>query len=382
MQAYRDLEPDELAADPSFQRWKLTADPDASAFWSEWMIRNPDRHELIEKATLLLTTIHQQYAQLARQHPPVSDEEVRHEIGRLRQALDEPLVKPLRGNGPGTNWFTPLRYGVAASVLLMLGLFGWYHLRPATAPDPQTVTYTDLVAVAQETNPLIEVENNEAKPLTVALPDQSTIVVYPKSRVSYPRAFTGAKREVYLQGQAFFSVTKNPSKPFYVYANSLVTKVLGTSFTVQTYEHDRQVKVVVNTGRVSVYAASQKPSTSPKDETKLTGVVLTPNQQIVFSPVDSRLVKSVVANPAVLKTAVQQQAFRFQRTPMAEVFATLEQAYGIKINYDADQMRACYLTASLSDETLFQKLDLICRTVNASYEQVNGDIVIHANGCD
>ncbi|MEZ0610888.1 FecR domain-containing protein [Fibrella sp. WM1] len=381
MQEYRDPEPDELAADPSFQRWKLTADPEARAFWSEWLIHNPDRQELVEKAALLLTAIHQQYEQVARQHPPISDDEVRHEIGRLRQSLDEAPVKPLRG-GLSTNWFTPLRYGVAASVLLLLGLFGWYRLRPTTAPDPQTVTYAELVAVAQETNPLIEVENNETKPLTVALPDRSTIVVYPKSRVSYPKAFAGNKREVYLQGQAFFSVTKNPAKPFYVYANSLVTKVLGTSFTVQTYEKNRQVKVVVSTGRVSVYAASQKPTASPKDETKLTGVVLTPNQQIVFSPTDSRLVKSVVANPVVLKPAVQQQAFRFQRTPMAEVFTALEQAYGIKINYDADLMRTCYLTASLSDEPLFQKLDLICRTVNASYEQVNGDIVVHANGCD
>lgn len=375
MQDYKTLEPEELAADSLFQRWKLTADPAARAFWTEWLLNNPDRQDTIDRAAALLTMVSQQYTGETTANASISDEEIQHEIGRLRQSLDEIPVKPLR-----RPLFSVASYGIAASVALVLGFFAWYALRPA--PGRQPDTYPELVAVAQETNPLEEVDNTTQKPLTVRLSDQSVIIVYPKSRVSYAKQFTTNKREVYLQGRAFFTVTKDPKKPFYVYANSLVTKVLGTSFLVQTNEQNRQVKVAVSTGRVSVYAADKKPSTDPKDDRKLLGMVLTPNQQIIFSPTDSRLVKSLITNPVVLNPALQPRSFRFQRTPIAEVFATLEAAYGIDIQYDADRMRSCYLTATLADEPLFQKLDLISRTINASYEQQDGAIVINASGCD
>ena len=45
-------------------------------------------------------------------------------------------------------------------------------------------------------------------------------------------------------------------------------------------------------------------------------------------------------------------------------------------------MRNCQLTASLADEPLFEQLDLICHTINARYEQVNGEIIVHSRGCE
>jgi hypothetical protein len=77
---------------------------------------------------------------------------------------------------------------------------------------------------------------------------------------------------------------------------------------------------------------------------------------------------------------IQNQVFDFNNV-IAEVFKTLEKAYGINIVYDAEVMKNCYLTASLDDEPLFEKLNLICKTIDAKYEQVDAQIVIYSNGC-
>jgi len=63
------------------------------------------------------------------------------------------------------------------------------------------------------------------------------------------------------------------------------------------------------------------------------------------------------------------------------VFNALTNAYGIEIIYDADVMKNCYLTASLDDEPLFEKLNMICRTLDAQYEQMDGKLIISSKGC-
>lgn len=372
MQDYRNLEPEELAADSSFQRWKLAGDPVVSAFWDEWLLQNPDQKEQVEKAHFLLTAISSQTEQRINKQAQLSDREIQHEISQLYKSLDRQKPEPVR-------WlqFTPARYGMAASLLILLGLFGWYVLKPANTK--RDVTYSELVA--QVTSPLDEVQNTTDKPVMVSLPDQSSILLYPKSRISYPKQFLGTRREVYLAGEAFFKVSKNPSRPFYVYANSLVTKVLGTSFMVQTNEAAKQVKVVVKTGKVSVYAQDQEAATNQKEDYKLGGTVLTPNQQVVFSEKDTRLVRSLVNEPALLQKETQKLSFSFKRAPIADVFAALEKAYNIDIVFDEEAMKNCYLTASLADESLFDKLALICHTINASYDQLDTYIVIDSKGC-
>jgi transmembrane sensor len=374
MQDYRNFEPEELAIDPSFQRWKLFNDPTESDFWKDWLVQNPDKEELIDKAHHLLSALNDVYAQLPNDQTLVSDREVRNEIQRLNYSIES------RDNR-SSNWyrFSPLRYGMAASVAVLLGFF-WYYFQQPAHSKKDGVTYSELIT--QSSKPLLEVTNTNNLPRLINLPDGSTIVLKPKGRVSYPEDFQGVTREVYLAGEAFFEVHKDPSKPFYVYANGLVTKVLGTSFSVQTFEENKQVKVVVKTGKVSVFAGNRTTVTQQKEDYKLGGIVLTPNQQIVFSPVDTRIIKSLVAEPALLEKPAQKQPFSFKGTPIAEVFATLEKAYGIRIVFDEEIMKACYLTASLDDEPLFEKLDLICNTINARYEQLDAHIIINSKGCD
>jgi hypothetical protein len=110
------------------------------------------------------------------------------------------------------------------------------------------------------------------------------------------------------------------------------------------------------------------------------GVILTPNQKVAYSAKEERLLKSIVAQPIALVN-LPPQDFILDERPVSEAFSLLEKMYGITVIYDGQVMQDCFLTANLSDESLFKKLDLICKITHSTYEKTDAQIVIHSEGC-
>jgi ferric-dicitrate binding protein FerR (iron transport regulator) len=248
-----------------------------------------------------------------------------------------------------------------------------YQIRQQQLPKTAYQLRTESV---QQT--LTEVRNDEQRNKSVPLSDGSVVELKPGSRVSFPKTFDARQREVYLTGEAFFQVAKNPNQPFYVYANELVVRVLGTSFTVSAFDLDKQVKVMVKTGKVSVFANQAVQKTKPQTA----NLILTPNQQAVFDRVNLGLKKSVVTTPEPLVAATEMGSlFHFNRTPITTVYKRLEQVYGVPIVYDAEVQKGCELSAELGDESLYDKISLICKATGSQYEIIDGQIVIYSKGC-
>ena len=370
---YKNYQAEEFATDPSFRNWKLGDSEEDARFWTGWLAQHPDKRRDIEKATLLLEAVHESFDQ-------VSEPEIRHEIQRLAGQLDQlPQVSPDSEETiplPRRPWMAR-SWQVAAVTLVGLMSLGWWWFNKS-AFESSPITYTDLV-----TDPslsLTEVQNTTTSSKSVRLADGSLITLKPGSKLSYQSDFTGPKREVYLSGEAFFEVARNPEKPFFVYAEQLVTKVLGTSFTVRAHPSEAQIQVLVKSGRVAVFPNQRGNDPSGKEK-PTNEVVLTPNQQVVFLARENQFARSLVAIPELLEEMEEKPGFVFKATPIREVFEKLENAYGIEIVFDVELMQDCYLTASFTDEPLFEKLDLITRTLNASYQQVDGQIVISSRGC-
>jgi ferric-dicitrate binding protein FerR (iron transport regulator) len=163
-----------------------------------------------------------------------------------------------------------------------------------------------------------------------------------------------------------------------VYANELVTKVLGTSFVVKAYPYQKNVQVLVRTGKVSVYRLETAKSLNITDNKELDGVVISPNQQIVYERQEAEFKKSIVQQPIELQT----QSFEFKNEPVSNILKTIQQTYGIVIIYDESILSNCPLTASLSDEPLYGKLDLLCLAIGADYQVIDGQIIINSKGCN
>ena len=85
---------------------------------------------------------------------------------------------------------------------------------------------------------------------------------------------------MYLNGEAFFEVVKNPKKPFLVFTKDIVTKVLGTSFTVKAFDGDKEVKVMVKTGKVNVIQQKNLNIKDITEKSNIAGIALVANQQV------------------------------------------------------------------------------------------------------
>lgn len=271
---------------------------------------------------------------------------------------------------PAIRRFPTVFYRVAAAavVVLCIGL-GWYFFMNRSAG-----TITSSIAYQTADTPLVRQTNRTRRPLRVKLTDGSTITLKPGSDVQYPATFAADRREVRLTGEAFFEVERNPKQPFYVYANGLVTKVLGTSFTIIAHAGKPTAEVVVRTGRVAVYQQTDRPKKAPD-------FIITPNEKATFYRAESRIVKALADQPVVLRPEVIKTHFLYDDTPVADVFRELENAYGVRIAFDEQTFATCTLTANLANQSLPAQLNMICLSVGATFQTEGTQIRVSGQGC-
>lgn len=367
MKTFNHSELQDFLEDESFRLWlfgKATAE--VAQMWEQFPLVHPDKVPVFQRAIETLLAI--QVDTFALPAPKLRQ--------NIRQIMAE--TEPAVSNRP-LRWYqtTVWQWVAAAAVLIAVIGLSWRWNQKTV--DPATQLYHQLTAGSA--TPLEEVHNRSSRNQLVLLSDGSSVLLQPNSRISYPKRFNRqAQREVYLTGEAFFEVAKNPEKPFFVYADNLITKVLGTSFTVRATGKE-PVHVIVKTGKVSVFTRSDKERLEKQQSKHLIGMVLEPNQRVLLDQEEGRLVRLLVESPTLLDMPIQRSMFAFNDTPVSQVFASLERAYGVEIVFDAEVMKNCYLTASLDDEPLFEKLSMICQTLDAHYEQMDGKILITSKGC-
>lgn len=360
---YRHYKATDFVADPFFRSWVLDQDPEAAVFWENWIKENAGRREELDEARALLHV-------LAGRELRVSEQELDERVlGMLAQAggqvqRTETRVRPVF-----------YRYaGIAASICLMAGL-GWlgYHSLEKKPDNP-----AQIGGMRTSGEGSIVRFNRTTKPVTILLEDSSMVMLAPESELTFPEKFAPEMREVHLKGEAFFQISHNPDRPFLVKTKELITRVLGTSFTVKSFEKDPDASVSVKTGRVSVYSRKDEMSTGSLG--KVIGVVLKPNQRILFDKHESRMVKMIVEAP-VSASEIPAASLVFDEAPVGNVFKTLEKEYGIELFYNEKLLSDCQLTANLSGLPMYEQLDLICRIIHAKYEIVDGHVIIHGEGC-
>ena len=350
-----------------FIRWVLHSENDAH--WQRIVSVYPHQQVLMDQARQHVIQLHEAEKQTSL---PVHEERVWEGIQETINTTESQQVIRLAERSHRNLWQKPI-FRWAAIVVCILGV-GWFTVNYRSHTS---LTYTDLVARAQQEKKLVEQVNTSDRPVRIPLEDGSVVTLEKNARLSFPEHFNAHRREVILQGEAFFDVAKNPAKPFFVYANEVVTKVLGTSFRIKAFDDQRQVEVNVSTGRVSVFSQSRVPS----DDKETKGVVLLPNQQALFNREKETIVKRLVDRPVPMKPLLLVAKRRFDEVPAAQVLQELEALYGVKIRYNEDLLSNCIITTSLGNEPLRDKLDIICQTIGATYTEIEGELVIESNGC-
>ncbi|MCE6988105.1 FecR family protein [Dyadobacter sp. CY323] len=373
MDKYNHFAVEDLVWDAYFRQWVLSPTRESEAAWTDWSQQNAAFNEKAGQAREIVLSLKVRENQLA-------DAEISALVAKTVSKLNQPLSQRIKSiDKPRmpllkTAWF---RIAASVSILLVAGLLSKTYLHNGKQQDTSIVTE----AFHEPKTSFIKKINETKEPMLVELADDSKVVLTPGSYIQYDKNFLGDTREVFLVGEAFFDVAKNPDRPFFVYANELVTKVLGTSFTIKAFESSREVTVEVKSGRVSVFAKSDPDAAEKAGNNRLEGLVLSPNQKMIFKRDEVRMVKTLVEKPEIILPKDQIPQFSFEDTPVSEVFGAIEAAYGVDIVYDAELLKDCPLTATLDEQPLNEKLMIICKAVEATYEVLDGQIVIHSEGC-
>jgi transmembrane sensor len=238
---------------------------------------------------------------------------------------------------------------------------------------------------ADNTVAIIERSNYGNKPLIIHLHDSSTVTLKPGAKLRYPVTFADNRREVMIDGEGFFEVTKNPKRPFFVFSQQLVTQVVGTSFIVKAHEQTAQNEVTVVTGKVLVthhadddnlYQRIVKGSTREVVE-------LTPNYKAVYHEGTKSLSVTIADEPVLIRQEGGRTAadFVFNGAALTDVLAAIEAAYGISIRAGAD-FDKCTFTGDLSGQNLREQLELICQAIGAAYTVNGTEISVKGGNCN
>jgi transmembrane sensor len=155
----------------------------------------------------------------------------------------------------------------------------------------------------------------------IVLADGTKVYLNTVSSIKYPTQFNGDQRIVELEGEAYFEVAKNKSKPLIVKSGDQSIEVLGTHFNVHAYNNESVIKTTLLEGSVAVTYKNQK-------------AILKPGQQSNVSDSFNKIAIRKVDTEAAI--AWKNGRFKFDNADLKTVMKQLERWYGIKVEYRGD----------------------------------------------
>lgn len=182
----------------------------------------------------------------------------------------------------------------------------------------------------------------------IVLPDSSKVWINSGSIIIYPEKFVGDTRTIYLNGEANFSVTKNPDKRFIVSTNNLNIEALGTIFNVRAYLDLPKITATLEEGKIKV-----ETKTGP-----VQSMILKPNEQIIYDNKTQYLSKQIVDAKRV---AMWKDGYLiFQEASFGDILHAIEKRYDVVIHFDAGKYEGRTFTVRFSpEETLPETLDIL-----------------------
>jgi transmembrane sensor len=197
---------------------------------------------------------------------------------------------------------------------------------------------------------------------TEQLADGSEMELSPGTELSIR---IGDKRKVSLSGEAYFEVAKDAAHPFVIDADDVEVTVLGTAFTVSVYDTSGAVLVRVREGRVQVVAASDT-------------LVLGAGDHARFDKQRQTLERA--AAPPMERWG--QRILQFERAPLPEVVAQLQQIFPVRIELGNPALANCTLTATFEEEGIDRILHVIAETYGLTITQpASGTYLLNGDGC-
>lgn len=267
------------------------------------------------------------------QRPPFSEKEKEDSWQRMRTKLKKqgvigsnPLPVPEK---PKYKYRIYLRY--AAAVVLAFGI-GW-----GVSQWVPGFTGHESEEVAQLYNE-VQVERG-GRGNSLILSDGTRVTLNTATSFRYPTGFNSKDRTVYLDGEAYFEVTKDESRPFIVKLRHQDITVLGTSFNVEAYSEESNSIITLSEGKISLQAYNEKGDTMSR-------MFLNPGQQAVSDNATGSV--SLRNVDVLLAEAWKNGEYKFKDEPLISVAKRLERYYNLNIHIETESLKQIRYTGTFS----------------------------------
>lgn len=358
---------EDFLEDKSFQSYVRKEKEEDILFWENWIAQKPDNLAEFRKACQLMYNIQDVYST-----SDASDKQ--KELNRLLKSInnqesDQDIFRQYRLE----QW---IRY--AAIFILLLGIAFLFR----TLNRNKSAAETEKFAYKEITIP-------KGKRFHLQLSDGTHIWVNSESTIRYPEVFSGDDRKVYLEGEAYFDVTEDKEKPFYVYAGEVRVKVLGTSFNVRSYPEDNFIEATLETGIINIERLNPENSS---DEI----ITMVPNQKVILykagyaieNPVEKnstteKLVK-IESKNAVIATNIKTDIYTswkdeklvFRGETLGKLKFRLERWYNVPIVVKSPELLEKKFTGTFENEPIHEALKALSVASELEFEIKNDTVFL------
>ncbi|MCE7058013.1 FecR domain-containing protein [Algoriphagus sp. AGSA1] len=350
---------EDFVLDSEFREWILSPSNKRNLQWEEYISKNPQSIRDIETARSIVLNMPtqdfvldskkldrlwesiDQKLDLGAQETEVKSLPIRPEATIKRFAQD-------RGKSRIKINFQVVK--VAALLLLTFALGVMYYTLPERegTPEIKWLTYSTKPGVKS----------------AVTLSDGTVVKLNSSSSIRYVQNFVGETREVYLEGEAFFEVAHDATKPFVVHTKDITTRAMGTSFNINSAAGEKIIISLI-TGKVEVKS---------QDVTEFIDY-LVPGEQIQTYASGKAWEKGAFDESVIL--AWLDQTIIFDRTPLPEALQMLEKWFGVSITLNDFKDHNLTLSGKYKGETLVNILEGLSYTARFRYEINGKDIQIN-----
>lgn len=198
----------------------------------------------------------------------------------------------------------------------------------------------------------------------MTLDDGSFVHMNSVSTIVYPNKFADDNREIQIEGEAYFDIHREETRPFIVKVKDYSVEVLGTSFNIEAYEGEDEFSITVEAGTVKVNLG----------ENGKNSTLLEKDQKLTHDPTTN--VTEIIDVKSDMEMAWRNGILRFDSTPMVKVEKTIERWYGIDLVIDNSNLYKKTFTGIHKNENLKSVIETLTYATGTGYTIKNNSIII------
>jgi transmembrane sensor len=340
MQAYSKFSIHDYIMDEDFQRWAINPSVEDVSFWEDFKSENPHKIADIQKAQIIIRSMkddNYDQDEFIESRQNLVWERI---VAQNQQESNPEIVKL-------NTWYSAKWIKIAASVILILGLTSTVYFYQQN----QTNTYQSAYGESRD----------------VKLPDGSIVKLNANSTLKISNDWSNERtREVWLKGEAFFTVTKKPNQgnaKFVVHTNYIDVEVIGTEFNVS--DRDTNTNVTLNSGKIKLDVFANGNTQT---------IMMKPGEQVNYSS------KSLMVNKKKVKaesvSAWTDNHWVLESTSLGEIASKVENNFGVTVVIKDPIVVSERMTGVIMTNNLDEVLDGLSTIYSLKIKKENNQIIL------